>query len=272
MTIAKPIILISGDHGVGKSHVANLITTYVRSALSLNKYDFLTRKLLFILGISPVSVGYTLIHNNMIDKTLYQTDTSMLYVQSEVQRKQLVDRELFTYFVKYALGVKLSGISDAVIADIIAQLNAILSQRRKHAQKGAIYKLTVDIFDRIICRRYNWDNYAHVESYLNSRFIEFKAIYDEWKHRVIYFAYSKNEVNYFKTNFDCVDIFIDMSHVYQSQMLLKNVRHDTLAYVINSDRKREVHDMKTSAEIVIRNDMEMDANIISKLMNAINLD
>jgi len=56
--IKYPIIVLTGHYGCGKSYAAKLVKNDLSIAVNVNKYDFITRWLMYILDISPVFTSY----------------------------------------------------------------------------------------------------------------------------------------------------------------------------------------------------------------------
>lgn len=92
-----------------------------------------------------------------------------------------------------------------------------------------------------------------------------------YKYRIVYYAYSPDEVVYLKDKYNIKSIFIDMSHKLQSQMLLTNKQYDKIDHVVSDVRINEVLQMKTLSDFIISNDLEKDNILINKIMSQLNL-
>jgi dephospho-CoA kinase len=53
--IKHPIIVLTGHYGCGKSYSAKIIRRDLDIAVNVNKYDFITRQLLYVCGINPIN-------------------------------------------------------------------------------------------------------------------------------------------------------------------------------------------------------------------------
>lgn len=269
--IINPIILISGDHGTGKSYLHRLITKYIQSSVSINKYDFITRKLLYLLDIHPLLIGYLLIDNDMIDRELYINDSKMLYLRNKIKNDTLVTNESMIYFLEYIMGVSTKLYNDEDLKVIVNAMNILYNSKYNFSIKVKFYELTKLIFNTIIVKAYNWNIKENVFKYLDSNFPEFKIIYDNYQQRIVYFAYDINEVLYFKEKYNAENIFITMKPHLQSQLLLKENKISQVDEIITHEQIENVMLMRQSANFIIENNLEFDEKLINKIMNALNI-
>lgn len=269
--IEKPIIVISGDHGTGKSYIHKRISKYIQSSVSLNKYDFITRKLLYILDIHPLLIGYVLLDNDMIDRQLYSTDSKMKYLKEKIQREHVVSKDSLEYFLYNILKVESSLYTNEDMAEITATMNRLYNMKHKQELKGQFYGLTKFIFDNVITKAFKWNLKERVYKYLDLRFPEFKRVYDQFQKRIVYYAYSIHEVEYFKERYNAENIFISMKPHLQSQLLMKQNKIASLDETLTHAQRETVSLMRASADCVIENNLEMDNKIINKIMNTITI-
>jgi hypothetical protein len=267
----SPVIVISGDHGTGKSYVHKKISKYIQSVIGLNKYDFITRKLLFILNIHPLEINYVLLNNDMIDRELYQNSPHMKYLRSEVEKNKKMSIENFDYFLEYILEVPVKLVADSQRFHISKSINELINIKHRKTLKSSFFSLTKEIFKNIITKKYDFNHKDKVYEYLDSRFIDFKNVYDKYQQRVVYYAYSPHEVSYFKDRYSSQNIYVDMKSHLQTQLLVKDNKYDSYDEVVMNQQYDNINTMKKSADIVIVNNLEMDKNLVNKIMTNLNI-
>jgi len=270
-SVQNPIIVISGNYGTGKSYIHKLISKYIQSAVSLNKFDFITRKLLFILDIHPLQINYVLINDDLIDRELYFTNSNMIYLKDKINSEQTINLDSMKYFIEHILSIPLNLYSDPEIIILANRLNEIYSTKKIKDTKNLFYKMTTDLFYDIIDNVYNWDIKENVFKYLDSNLNEYKRIYDKFQKRIVYYAYDINEVLYFKEKYNAQNIFITMKSHLQTQLLIKENKTSDADTVISYKQQENVKLMRTHADFVIENNLEFDETLINKIMNAINI-
>ncbi len=269
--IDNPIIVISGDHGTGKSYIHKRISKYIQSSVSLNKFDFITRKLLYIMNIHPLQIGYVLIDNDVIDRKLYQSDAKMSYLRDMIASDRMVSKISTLYFIEHIMGIAPTLYNATDIDVIRLTLDELYSAKNEPILKGKFYDLTKFIFNTVIVKGFRWNIKENVFKYLDSRFPDFKTIYDDYQKRVVYYAYDVNEILYFKEQYGAQCIFITMKGHLQSQLLLKNRRYESADEIITHEQKENVQLMRNVSDFVIENNLEMDQKLINKIMGAINI-
>lgn len=270
-TIQQPIILLSGDYGTGKSYIHKLLSKYIQSAVSLNKFDFITRKILFILNIHPLQINYTLLNDDMIDRELYANNSNMIYLQNKISSEKNVSIESMKYFIENILKIPIDKYTDNDIQVLTTSLNNLYLLKNKKDAKKILYKMTTDIFYDIIDNYYNWNMKDNVFKYLDQRFEEFKKIYDNHQKRIVYYAYDINEVLYFKEKYNAQNIFVTMKSHLQTQLLLKDSKIDSADTVTSSKQQENVKAMRIHADFVIENNLEFDEKLVNKILNNLNI-
>ena len=56
--LSSPYIVLCGFYNCGKSYSASLIKNDLDIAVNINKYDFITRLLMYFFEINPISTDY----------------------------------------------------------------------------------------------------------------------------------------------------------------------------------------------------------------------
>jgi dephospho-CoA kinase len=271
--VSKPVIVISGDYGVGKSYINKLIKKYLNSVVNINKYDFITRKLLYILKVHPLQVGYALLASDKVDSQLYNNNTKINYLRDRYDTSKQFTPDMLEYFIINILGVEKSIISgyNEIEKYVLEWLNIIATAKNKVQYKSKLYEVTKILFDNVINAKYKWDVQSNVNSYLSSRMKEFNLIFDTYHYRMVYYAYSPEEVQYFKDNYECVNVYVSMNHVQQSQLLLKDEKKKEVKDIATSWRSEEVKRMASLADVHIENNLELDGKLINKVMSSIGI-
>lgn len=269
--IKNPIIVLAGDHGTGKTFVQKQISKYVQTGITLNKYDFITRRLLYLLNIHPLMVNYILIKTDTIDRELFVDDANLNYLKKEITKNGKITIENIKYFIENILFVNVTKCPDVVINKLFTVLNNLLLSNKTGNLKPFFYELTTLIFDNIISKNYIWEIEEHVNKYLNNYFNDLKMIYTKYKKRIIYYAYSDNEIKYFKNNFNAPVIYINMKSSLQTQLLLKDGKNSQYSTVISPKQQQMVLKMKELSDFIIDNNLEMSNIIVNKIMNELSI-
>ncbi len=269
--IDNPIIVISGDHGTGKSYIHSRISKYIQSSVSLNKFDFITRKLLYIMNIHPLQIGYVLVDSDTIDRELYQSNSKMIYLRDQIAKDKMISPAMVSYFIEHIMGVSPSVYTTDDMNAVRIFMNELYIAKNEMSLKIKFYELTKQIFNTIIIKGFRQNIKENVFSYLDSRFPDFKTIYDVHQKRIVYYAYGINELLYFQERYNAKSIFVTMKSHIQSQLLLKNGRYESVDDIITHAQKENVQQMRVASDFVVENDLEMDQKLINKIMGAINI-
>jgi len=150
--IDNPIIVISGDHGTGKSYIHSRISKYIQSSVSLNKFDFITRKLLYIMNIHPLQIGYVLVDSDTIDRELYQSNSKMIYLRDQIAKDKMISPAMVSYFIEHIMGVSPSVYTTDDMNAVRIFMNELYIAKNEMSLKIKFYELTKQIFNTIIIK------------------------------------------------------------------------------------------------------------------------
>jgi hypothetical protein len=192
----------------------------------------------------------------------------MLYLQSIIKEKEKIEESDISYFFKNIFSVD---VEKATLTECTNKLNDLRDAKNRSILKPSFYGVTTYIFDNIICTDRKYDNKEFVYKYLTDMMVEFERVFNDHKYRIIYYAYTPEEIEFFKEKYDVHTIFIGMSHKLQSQLLLKNGLYDKADEIVKSSRIESVEKMRKMSDLVINNELEMDNKIVSKIMSYISI-
>jgi hypothetical protein len=90
--------------------------------------------------------------------------------------------------------------------------------------------------------------------------------------RIVYYAYSLNEINYFKEKYNSPVIWLEMDHVIRSNTLANTNEIEKLDLLSDEVYKNEMAEIRSAASAIVMNDYDFDSAIGNKIKYVIDFE
>jgi hypothetical protein len=203
--LKHPIILICGHHYCGKSYSANLVKNDLDIVVNINRYDFVTRILMYIFSINPINTSYNWITENYIDyKIMSEPEKAHLYkyAKDNVKLFKGLNKDIIIYILKNILEINnknFENIPEESIK-IITELSSIAYSNNINIDLSLLYKISIEFYNNVLNNIYDFNNKFDMSEYIDTVIKPYLSI-QKYGKRFIYYAYSLNEVLYFKDKY-----------------------------------------------------------------------
>ena len=262
-----PIIVLTGHYGSGKSYSAKIIRRDLDIAVNINKYDFITRYVLYVCGISPIQTKQKWFTNDILDYQVitYPPSFGVLnYIKDSISLTGALNSEILAYMLTNLFKCSSVPTIDQTVYD---NFN-LLYTNKKNADLSLIYKVTLDIYNLLT---YDWSNPYDFYAFLDLMLEPYKrAVFGAF--RIIYYAYSLNEIKYFKERYNSPVIWLDMDHVIRSNSLAYSNDLDKLDLLSDETYQKEMAEMKKLSSAIVVNDYDFDSAIGNKIKYVIDFE
>jgi len=273
--LKHPFIVFCGHHYCGKSYSAKLIRKDLDIAVNLNKYDFITRIFLYLFNINPIDTNYNWIDENYIDYQVINNNYNKHifdYAKDSIMLYKGVNKDIIKYVLENIFQIKnknFDHINDNKLKDFYDMATVIYNHNHS-PDMNLLFNMTVEFYNKVICEIYDFSNKYDMFEYLSAVIEPYKCIQDYSK-RINYYAYSLNEVLFFKEKYNSPIIWIDMDHVIRSNILATNNETDKLKLLNDVNYKKEMADIKKASTAIINNNYDFKRDISNKIKSAIQI-
>lgn len=272
--IKHPIIVFTGHHYCGKSYSAKLVKNDLDIIVNINRYDFITRILMYILNINPVKTPYNQITENYIDYKIMNDPKKIHlyeYAKDSVMLFKGLNKDIIIYILKNILEINNKNFENITEESVklLTELSAITYSNNKNIDLSLFYKMSIEFYYKILSNIYDFNNKFDMAEYIDIVIKPYLSIQNYGK-RFIYYAYSLNEVLYFKDKYNTPIIQIDMDHVIRSNLLATNNETNKLKLLSNNNYIKEMAAIKKESTAIIKNNYDFKKDISNKLKSVIN--
>lgn len=266
---------MTGFHYSGKSYSAKLIRKDLSIAVNLNKYDFITRMFMYFFDINPINTSYNWIDDNYIDYQLINNNNDKHiydYVKDSIMLYKGVNLDIIKYILQNIFKINNKNLDYLNDTDLKSfyDMALVIYQHNHSPDMSLLFNMSVEFYNKVICNVYDFDNKYDMFEYLSVCIEPYKQI-EEYGKRLNYYAYSLNEVLFFKEKYNSPIIWIDMDHVIRSNIMAANDETTKLDLLNNSDYKNEMAAIKKESTAIIKNNYDFKRDISNKIKSVIEI-
>lgn len=275
--VNKPVIVLTGYNGCGKSYSAKLVKKDLDIGVNLNRYDFVTRQLMYLSDINPIYTSYSQFNLDILDYHVISSPATkdiIDYAKDTFRLEKGMTRDNVAYILQNIFkcnNVNIELLDTPAMNDYYTKFN-LLYANRKNADMPLIFRLTVDFYDLLLSQYYDFSSKVDTFKYLDIVIEPYKTVQEVNYHRILYYAYTVNEVLYFKEKYNAPVIQIDMDHKIRTNCLAAAGEIDKLDLVYNENYQKEMAEIKNLSTATVKNNLDFDTAIGNKIKYVINFD
>lgn len=275
--VKKPVIVLTGHNGCGKSYAAKIVRNDLDITVNLNRYDFITRWLMYIADINPALTDYNQISLDSIDYHMINDPSKrdMLdYIKDSVKLAKGINADIVSYILQHIFkctNINVPQLNEQYMVDYYKLFNDMYANK-KYVDTTLLFKLTIDFFDLLLSQYYDWNSKLDTYRYLDNVLEPYKSIQEKNYHRIIFYAYRLNEVLYFKEKYKSPVIQVDMDHVIRTNCLAASGKLDKIDLLSDESYKSEMAAIREQSTAIVKNDYDFDTVIGNKIKYVIDFE
>lgn len=229
---------------------------------------------MYFFNINPVNTNYNWISDNYIDYILINNTPNVKnykYVRDSIKLYKYFNKDIIKYIITNLYkktNINLDFITDSYINDLV-NLSKVIYSNSNNIDKDVLYTITLEFYNKIINNIYNFTNKYDEFEFLDSVFEPYTKI-KNFNKRIIYYAYTVNEVLYFKEKFNAPVVWLEMNHVIRSNVLASSNKIDKLDLLNNEEYNKEMQKIKAISTHTINNNYDFKVDIANKIKSVIN--
>jgi hypothetical protein len=193
------------------------------------------------------------------------------YAKDSVMLFKGLNKDIIIYILKNILEINNKNFENITneSVKVITELTAMAYSNNKNIDLSLLYKISIEFYNKVLSNIYDFNNKFDMAEYIDIVIKPYLSIQNYGK-RFIYYAYSLNEVLYFKEKYKTPVVYIDMDHVIRSNLLATNNEIDKLKLLNNDKYIKEMAAIKKESTAIIKNNYDFKTNISNKLKSVIN--
>ena len=193
------------------------------------------------------------------------------YAKDSVMLFKGLNKDIIIYILKNILEINNKNFENITEESVklLTELSAITYSNNKNIDLSLFYKMSIEFYNKILSNIYDFNNKFDMAEYIDIVIKPYLSIQNYGK-RFIYYAYSLNEVLYFKDKYNTPIIQIDMDHVIRSNLLATNNETNKLKLLSNNNYIKEMAAIKKESTAIIKNNYDFKKDISNKLKSVIN--
>jgi hypothetical protein len=117
--------------------------------------------------------------------------------------------------------------------------------------------LSIDLYNIV-------SSHITIDNLLNNVMCTYENIYKKCFQRILYYAYTQEEVDFFKRKYNAPIFFIEMDHVLRTNILAVT-DENKLNKAFDQIHVNTIENMKNKSNYVIKNDFTFDSELINKV-------
>lgn len=229
---------------------------------------------MYFFNINPVNTNYNWISDNYIDYILINNTPNVKiykYIRDSITLYKSFNKDIIKYIIMSLYkktNTNLDFITDSYIDELV-NLSKVVYSNSNNIDKDVLYNITLEFYNKIINNIYNFTNKYDEFEFLDSVFEPYTKI-KNFNKRIIYYAYTVNEVLYFKEKFNAPVVWIDMNHVIRSNVLASSNKIDKLDLLNSEEYNNEMQKIKAISTHIITNNYDFKVDIANKIKSVIN--
>lgn len=230
---------------------------------------------MYFFDINPVNTSYNWIDDNYIDYKVitnnYNKDI-FDYIKDSIFLYKGINKDIIKYILENVFLIKNKNFDYINDSNLQAfyEMATVIYNHNQTPDVNLLFNMTVEFYNKVLCEVFDFSNKYDMFEYISTSISPYKCIQD-YNKRIVYYAYSLNEVLYFKETYNSPVIWIDMDHIIRSNVLASNNETTKLKLLNDTNYQKEMAEVKKHSTATIKNNYDFKVDISNKLKSVIEL-